>query len=172
MDLGTIKEKLKTLQYPDVDSFVSDVRLVFSNSDKYNLVCLSRDLVKNLKTSFTEGVVKINRKSWIAFLFQSTSDVGQAGKNLEKYFDKLFKENFSNTGKKSKVQRRRWTISFILLLSYIENNLCESNHVSVVYWIITENTNWIKIRQSEQDAVIKNRDRPHIWKIYYITYFT
>jgi len=74
MDLGTIKEKLKTLQYPDVDSFVSDVRLVFSNSDKYNL---------------------------------STSDVGQAGKNLEKYFDKLFKENFSNTGKKSKVQRRR-----------------------------------------------------------------
>lgn len=63
MDLGTIKEKLKTLQYPDVDSFVSDVRLVFSNSDKYNLVCLSRDLVKNLKTSFTEGVVKINRKS-------------------------------------------------------------------------------------------------------------
>lgn len=53
MDLGTIKEKLKTLQYPDVDSFVSDVRLVFSNSDKYNLVCLLRDLVKNLKTSFT-----------------------------------------------------------------------------------------------------------------------
>ena len=39
MDLGTIKEKLNTLQYPDVDSFVSDVRLVFTNSDKYNLVC-------------------------------------------------------------------------------------------------------------------------------------
>jgi len=74
MDLGTIKEKLKTLQYPDVDSFVSDVRLVFTNSDKYNL---------------------------------STSDVGQAGKNLEKYFDKLFKENFSNTVKKTKVQRKR-----------------------------------------------------------------
>ena len=54
MDLGTIKEKLKTLQYPDVDSFVSDVRLVFSNSDKYNLVCLLQDLVKNLKTSSTE----------------------------------------------------------------------------------------------------------------------
>lgn len=54
MDLGTIKEKLKTLQYPDVDGFVSDVRLVFSNSDKYNLVCLLQDLVKNLKTSFTE----------------------------------------------------------------------------------------------------------------------
>lgn len=45
MDLGTIKEKLKTLQYPDVDSFVSDVRLVFTNSDKYNLVRLSRDLI-------------------------------------------------------------------------------------------------------------------------------
>ena len=40
MDLGTIKEKLKTLQYPDVASFVSDVRLVFTNSDKYNLVCV------------------------------------------------------------------------------------------------------------------------------------
>lgn len=40
MDLGTIKEKLKALQYPDVDSFVSDVRLVFTNSHKYNLVCL------------------------------------------------------------------------------------------------------------------------------------
>lgn len=97
-------------------------------------------------------------------LFQSTSDVGQAGKNLEKYFDKLFKENFSNTDKKSKVQRRRWTISFILLLSYIENNLRESNRVSVVYWIMTENTNWIKIRQSERDTVIKNRDRPQIWE--------
>ncbi|KAL9979827.1 hypothetical protein ACROYT_G017544 [Oculina patagonica] len=74
MDLGTIKEKLRSLEYPDVDSFVADVRLVFSNSDKYNL---------------------------------STSEVGQAGKNLEKYFDKLYNENFSNTNKKSKVQRKR-----------------------------------------------------------------
>lgn len=39
MDLGTIKEKLRSLEYPDMDSFVADVRLVFSNSDKYNLVC-------------------------------------------------------------------------------------------------------------------------------------
>ncbi|KAJ7380304.1 Bromodomain adjacent to zinc finger domain protein 2B [Desmophyllum pertusum] len=61
MDLGTVKEKLKSLEYPDVDSFVADVRLVFTNSDKYNL---------------------------------STSDVGQAGKTMEKYFDKLFKEIF------------------------------------------------------------------------------
>ena len=38
MDLGTIREKLKCLEYPDVESFVADVRLVFSNSDKYNLV--------------------------------------------------------------------------------------------------------------------------------------
>ena len=39
MDLGTIRDKLKNLEYPDVESFVADVRLVFSNSDKYNLVC-------------------------------------------------------------------------------------------------------------------------------------
>ena len=38
MDLGTIRDKLKSLEYPDVESFVADVRLVFSNSDKYNLV--------------------------------------------------------------------------------------------------------------------------------------
>lgn len=38
MDLGTVKEKMKSLEYPDVDSFVADVRLVFTNSDKYNLV--------------------------------------------------------------------------------------------------------------------------------------
>lgn len=76
---------------------------------------------------------KLTENIELLLLFQSTSDVGQAGKNLEKYFDKLFKENFSNTDKKSKVQRRRWTISFILSLSYIENNLRESNIVSVVY---------------------------------------
>lgn len=76
---------------------------------------------------------KLTENLELLLLFQSTSDVGQAGKNLEKYFDKLFKENFSNTDKKSKVQRRRWTISFILSLSYIENNLRESNIVSVVY---------------------------------------
>ena len=39
MDLGTIRDKLKNLEYPDVESFVADVRLVFSNSDEYNLVC-------------------------------------------------------------------------------------------------------------------------------------
>lgn len=38
MDLGIIKGKLNSLEYPDVDSFEADVRLVFSNSDKYNLV--------------------------------------------------------------------------------------------------------------------------------------
>lgn len=76
---------------------------------------------------------KLTENLELFLLFQSTSDVGQAGKNLEKYFDKLFKENFSNTDKKSKVQRRRWTISVILSLSYIENNLRESNIVSVVY---------------------------------------
>lgn len=76
---------------------------------------------------------KLTENLELFLLFQSTSDVGLAGKNLEKYFDKLFKENFSNTDKKSKVQRRRWTISFILSLSYIENNLRESNIVSVVY---------------------------------------
>ena len=40
MDLSTIKEKLQSLQYPDVESFVADVRLMFHNSDKYNLVSL------------------------------------------------------------------------------------------------------------------------------------
>lgn len=74
MDLGTIKEKLNSLEYVDVDSFKADVRLVFSNSDKYNL---------------------------------STSEVGQAGKNLEQYFDKMFEENFSSMDKKSKVHRKR-----------------------------------------------------------------
>lgn len=74
MDLGTIKEKLNSLEYVDVDSFKADVRLVFSNSDKYNL---------------------------------STSEVGQAGKNLEQYFDKMFEENFSSKDKKSKVHRKR-----------------------------------------------------------------
>ena len=43
----------------------------------------------------------------LLLLFQSTSDVGQAGKNLEKYFDKLFMENLSNKIKKNKVQRKR-----------------------------------------------------------------
>lgn len=39
MDLGTIREKLNSWEYSDVESFVADVRLVFANSDKYNLVC-------------------------------------------------------------------------------------------------------------------------------------
>ena len=38
MDLGTIREKLNSAEYSDAESFVADVRLVFSNSDKYNLV--------------------------------------------------------------------------------------------------------------------------------------
>ncbi|XP_027037611.1 bromodomain adjacent to zinc finger domain protein 1A-like [Pocillopora damicornis] len=74
MDLGTIKGKLNSLEYPDVDSFEADVRLVFSNSDKYNL---------------------------------STSEVGQAGKKLEQYFDKIFEENFSSKDRKSKIHRKR-----------------------------------------------------------------
>lgn len=41
MDLATIREKLNSWEYSDVKSFVADVRLVFANSDKYNLVCKS-----------------------------------------------------------------------------------------------------------------------------------
>lgn len=63
MDLGTIREKLKCLEYPDVESFVADVRLVFSNSDKYNLVITRLSLldfrttcsVLNLPTKATLG---------------------------------------------------------------------------------------------------------------------
>ena len=63
MDLGTIREKLKCLEYPDVESFVADVRLVFSNSDKYNLVITHLSLldfkttcsVLNLPTKATLG---------------------------------------------------------------------------------------------------------------------
>ena len=51
MDLGTIRDKLKNLEYPDVDSFVADVRLVFSNSDKYNLVCNQLLLFSKMKTT-------------------------------------------------------------------------------------------------------------------------
>ena len=56
MDLGTIKKKLSSLEYPDVDSFVADVRLVFSNSDKYNLVCY-HPFPQPLQENKTRGMV-------------------------------------------------------------------------------------------------------------------
>lgn len=73
MDLGTIREKLNSAEYSDAESFVADVRLVFSNSDKYNL---------------------------------DTSEVGKAGKSLEKFFDQLFKDSFFQNDQKSKNQRK------------------------------------------------------------------
>lgn len=42
MDLGTIRDKLNSLVYTDIENFVADVRLVFGNSNKYNLVCILR----------------------------------------------------------------------------------------------------------------------------------
>ncbi|XP_068702379.1 tyrosine-protein kinase BAZ1B-like isoform X2 [Montipora foliosa] len=74
MDLGTMREKLNSAEYPDAESFVADVRLVFSNSDKYNL---------------------------------DTSEVGKAGKSLEKFFDQLFEDSFFHNDQKSKNQRKR-----------------------------------------------------------------
>uniref|UniRef100_A0A8C6SY04 Bromo domain-containing protein n=1 Tax=Neogobius melanostomus TaxID=47308 RepID=A0A8C6SY04_9GOBI len=36
MDLGTIKKKMDSRQYPDAQAFAADVRLIFSNCYKYN----------------------------------------------------------------------------------------------------------------------------------------
>lgn len=36
MDLGTIKSRLATLEYADVETFAADVRLVFQNATRYN----------------------------------------------------------------------------------------------------------------------------------------
>ncbi|KAK2568145.1 Tyrosine-protein kinase BAZ1B [Acropora cervicornis] len=73
MDLGTIREKLNSWEYSDVESFVADVRLVFANSDKYNLdvsevgkAAISLEKVFNKllndKFSLMEGNSKIQRK--------------------------------------------------------------------------------------------------------------
>lgn len=49
MDLGTIKTKMDSRQYPDAQAFAADVRLIFSNCYKYNhpsheVVALARKL--------------------------------------------------------------------------------------------------------------------------------
>lgn len=63
MDLGTIREKLKCLEYPDVESFVADVRLVFSNSDKYNLV-ITRLSLLDFKTTCSVLNLPTNWPPW------------------------------------------------------------------------------------------------------------
>ena len=38
MDFSTIKRKLNTFEYNNNEDFLTDVRLVFSNSEQYNMV--------------------------------------------------------------------------------------------------------------------------------------
>ena len=58
MDLGTIKGKLQNVEYPDVESFVADLRLVFSNCDKYNLVSGLEKLPLSPKFGFEERLTR------------------------------------------------------------------------------------------------------------------
>lgn len=136
MDLGTIRDKLNSLVYTDIENFVADVRLVFENSNKYNLVCIRAPLHRLFRLHLVLISIQERKRlqpalevlpvlvivtpitcktsklilhyfSHFSFLLQDNSEVGKAGKNLEKYFNDLVKQNFSNPGKRSRVQRKR-----------------------------------------------------------------
>ena len=67
-------------------------------------------------------------------MLQESSFVGKAGKALEKYFEDLLEENFSDVDKKFKVQRqRKW---------WIFNYYCSS--FLICMWIVTEQKNMTK----------------------------
>ncbi|KAM9631492.1 bromodomain adjacent to zinc finger domain protein 2B isoform 11-T11 [Morphnus guianensis] len=61
MDFSTIREKLSSGQYPNLEAFSLDVRLVFDNCETFN---------------------------------EDDSDIGRAGHNMRKYFEKKWTEIF------------------------------------------------------------------------------
>ena len=61
MDFSTIRDKLTSGQYPNVEAFSLDVRLVFDNCETFN---------------------------------EDDSDIGRAGHNMRKYFEKKWTEIF------------------------------------------------------------------------------
>uniref|UniRef100_A0A8D0A7L2 Bromodomain adjacent to zinc finger domain 2B n=1 Tax=Sander lucioperca TaxID=283035 RepID=A0A8D0A7L2_SANLU len=60
MDFSTIREKLVSSQYQNLETFIIDVNLVFDNCEKYN---------------------------------EDNSDIGRAGHNMRKFFEKRWTEN-------------------------------------------------------------------------------
>lgn len=40
MDFGTMKRKLNAFEYNSYDDCINDIKLVFANSDQYNLVSI------------------------------------------------------------------------------------------------------------------------------------
>lgn len=64
MDLGTVKEKMDTRQYPTQAEFVADMRLIFTNCYRYNqpdtdVVAMAKKLqVKQLQV-FLLSVMKV-----------------------------------------------------------------------------------------------------------------
>ncbi|KAF2978250.1 hypothetical protein EK904_000584 [Melospiza melodia maxima] len=63
MDFSTIRDKLTSGQYPNLEAFSLDVRLVFDNCETFN---------------------------------EDDSDIGRAGHNMRKYFEKKWTEIFKN----------------------------------------------------------------------------
>ncbi|XP_050608818.1 bromodomain adjacent to zinc finger domain protein 2B isoform X17 [Macaca thibetana thibetana] len=61
MDFSTIREKLSSGQYPNLETFALDVRLVFDNCETFN---------------------------------EDDSDIGRAGHNMRKYFEKKWTDTF------------------------------------------------------------------------------
>ncbi|XP_027793786.2 bromodomain adjacent to zinc finger domain protein 2B isoform X5 [Marmota flaviventris] len=61
MDFSTIREKLSNGQYPNLETFAVDVRLVFDNCETFN---------------------------------EDDSDIGRAGHNMRKYFEKKWTDTF------------------------------------------------------------------------------
>ncbi|XP_065606890.1 bromodomain adjacent to zinc finger domain protein 2B isoform X4 [Cyrtonyx montezumae] len=64
MDFSTIRDKLTSGQYPNVEAFSLDVRLVFDNCETFN---------------------------------EDDSDIGRAGHNMRKYFEKKWTEIFKSS---------------------------------------------------------------------------
>ena len=68
MDLGTIKKKLRTNQYPSIDDFVSDIKLVCDNAITFNgknsMLGMIADDIMNMTTKWQNNLSSCYEEQW------------------------------------------------------------------------------------------------------------